>query len=128
MTGVRLPGLRLPARFRLTVARHHGHLAAHDDFHVERLPPAAFFVLRVVAPEPTPLLEPEVRVAIHVEEDVGGITAPDRFQGLPIVRSVGAQVAVVRREDLRTVGLRAAVELHDVWHWRSPVATEMSGL
>jgi len=67
-------------------------------------------------------------VAIHVEEDVGGIAAPDRRQGLPIVRGVGAQVAVVRREDLLTVGLRAAVELAGVWYVSATATTEMSGL
>src|SRR5262245_54500210 len=116
VSSVRLAGLRPPARRRLAMAGHHRHGTPHDHLHVERLPPAAFLVLGVVLPEPAPVLEPDVGVAIHVEEDVGGVGAPDWLQGRPVERSVGAEVAVVGGENGRVVGVGAAVEANGACH------------
>src|SRR5437879_8911219 len=98
------------------MARHHRHVAPYDHLHVERLPPAALLVLGVVLPEPAPVLEPHVGVAIHVEEDAGGIVAPDRLQGRPVEGGVGAKVGVVGGEDGLVVGVGAAVEVDRAWH------------
>src|SRR3989442_1412191 len=116
VSGVRLAGLRPPARRRLAMARHHRHVASQDYLHVERLPPAALLVLGVVLPEPAPMLEPHVRVAIHVEENVGRVVAPDRLQGQPIKGGVGAEVSVVGGEDGLMVGVGASVEVDGAWH------------
>src|SRR5262245_32891240 len=116
VANVRLARLRPPARRRLAMARHHRHVAPHDDLDVERLPPAALLVLGVVLPEPAPVLEPHVRVAIHVEEDVGGVVAPERLQGRPVEGGVGAEVAVVGVEDGLVVGVGTAVEVDGAWH------------
>src|SRR5262249_15846537 len=63
-----------------------------------------------------PVLEPHVRVAIHVEEDVGGVVAPDRLEGRPVEGGVGAEVAVVGREDRLVIGVGAAVEANGARH------------
>src|SRR4029077_12133166 len=116
VSDVRRPRLRPPAGRRLAMARHHRHVAPHDDLHVARLPPATLLVLRVVLPEPGPVLEPHVRVAIHIEEDVGGVVAPDRLQGRPVEARVGTEVAVVSSKDRRAIGVGAAVEVYGAWH------------
>src|SRR4029450_12623375 len=100
---------------------------------LERPPPAAPLVQGVVLPEPAPVFEPHVRVAIHVEEDVGGVVAPDRLQGRPGAGGVGAGVGVVGAGDGLVVGVGAAVEVDGAWHagrlplipssnWRSALA------
>src|SRR5215813_9361971 len=109
------------------MARHHRHIAAHDDLHVERLPPAALLVLRVVLPEPAPLLEPHVRVAVNVEEHAGGIVAPDRFQRGPVVRGIRSQVGVVSGENLLAMVVHVTSTISsistDTLDGRLPIAT-----
>src|SRR5262249_12715487 len=127
MPGVRCARLRPPARRRLAMACHHRHVAAHDDLDVERLPQAALLVLRVVLPEPGPLLEPQVREAVLTEEHVGGIVAPDRFERRPVVRGVGAEIGIVSGENLLAFVVHVTSTISsistDTLDGRLPIAT-----
>src|SRR5207249_10399169 len=110
----------LPLACRPPVTRDQSHVGPDEHLDVVRLPPPRVDALAVVLPQPRPVRQPDVRVPVHIEEDVGRVVTPDPGELLPVVRGVRGEIGVERVHDLAAIGLRAAIEHDVIRHGRSP--------
>src|SRR5262249_4031326 len=96
------------------------HVGPDEHLDVVRLPPPRIDAFAIVLPQPRPVRQADVRVPVHVEEDVGRVVTPDLGKPLPVVGGVRGEVRVERVHDLAAIGLGAAIEHDVIRHGRSP--------